>query len=374
MNRVCHITSGYLRDDSRIFIRQCGSLNKAGYQVVILTNDRLPDDIVNGIRIVSHCSVSNSRIKDIFFAKRYFLSKALEINADIYQLHGPELIPLGIALKKKGKFVFYDAHEDLPRDILEKDAIPKFLRPIISRLAEMYLKINLRKFDQIFSVTPHIVFNLEKHTKNISLITNFPLIEQNINFTEHDFINRDNVICYAGTVYKYSNQELIINAVNKINFASYRVAGYVSESHKKQLLNLDFSNKTIFLGKLNKLQLLDLFKSSIGGIVVYDYMRNLGYKTGSFGTNKIFEYMQAGLPIICTDFDLWKEIVEKHNCGICVQPNNQEQLENAINFLINNKEKAFEMGQNGKAAVLSEYNWYSQERLYLEIFQKYSNN
>ena len=42
--------------------------------------------------------------------------------------------------------------------------------------------------------------------------------------------------------------------------------------------------------------------------------------------------------------------------------------------LINNKEKAFEMGQNGKAAVLSEYNWYSQESLYLEIFQKYSAN
>ena len=297
MNRVCHITSGFLRDDSRIFIRQCGSLNKAGYQVVILTNDRLPEEIVNGIRIVSHCSFSNSRIKDIFFAKRYFLSKALEINADIYQLHGPELIPLGIALKKKGKFVFYDAHEDLPRDILEKDAIPSFFRPILSKLAEFYLQIQLKKFDEIFTVTPHFLKSLKIASKNVSLITNFPIISDSSNFSKQDYLKRDNVLCYAGTVYKYSNQEVIIDAINNIQNLTYQVAGYIDESHQKKLNELDSSKKAKFLGKLTKAKLQDLFNNSTIGIVIYDYMRNLGCKIGSFGTNKIFEYMsRSGLP------------------------------------------------------------------------------
>jgi len=372
--KVCHIISGFLRDDSRIFIRQCGSLINYGYKVNILTNDGGPNEILNNINIYSHDVFSKGRIYDILFAKKYFLNKALEIDADIYQLHGPELIPLGVTLKNHGKIVFYDAHEDLPRDILEKEAIPGFIRPILSKLAEFYLQIQLKKFDEIFTVTPHFLINLKKASKNVSLITNFPIISDSSNFSKQDYLKRDNVLCYAGTVYKYSNQEVVLNSINNIQNLTYQVAGYIDDSHKKKLNELDGSKNAKFLGKLTKAKLNDLFNNSTIGIVIYDYIRNLGYKIGSFGTNKIFEYMQAGLPIICTDFDLWKEIVEKHDCGICVQPNNQEQLENAIIFLINNKEKAFEMGQNGKAAVLSEYNWYSQERLYLEIFQKYSAN
>ena len=45
----------------------------------------------------------------------------------------------------------------------------------------------------------------------------------------------------------------------------------------------------------------------------------MGYKKGTLGNNKIFEYMYYGLPIICTDFDLWKEIIDKYKCGIYVK-------------------------------------------------------
>ena len=102
-----------------------------------------------------------------------------------------------------------------------------------------------------------------------------------------------------------------------------------------------------------------------------DYKLNLGYRRGTYAVNKIFEYMEAGLPIICTDYDLWKEIVDKYDCGICVEPNNAKQIEEAIQFLISNKEKAYQMGQNGRKAVLLEYNWNTQEKEYLRIFRKY---
>jgi len=84
--------------------------------------------------------------------------------------------------------------------------------------------------------------------------------------------------------------------------------------------------------------------------------------------------MEAGLPIICTDFDLWKEIIDKYNCGIYVQPNDIEGIKNAICYLINNKKEAYEMGQNGRKAVLLEYNWETQEKEYLKIFKKYNDH
>ena len=63
----------------------------------------------------------------------------------------------------------------------------------------------------------------------------------------------------------------------------------------------------------------------------------------------------------------YREIVEKYNCGICVDPHNSQQIKEAIQYLVENKEMAYQMGQNGRRAVLEEYNWESQAKLYIEV-------
>ncbi len=368
--KVCHVASGFLRDDARIFIRQCGTLVNNGYDVTLLVNDGLDESFVDKIHIISHGYRPKGRLFDILFAKKYFIDKALSINADIYQLHGPELIPLGLKLKKLGKIIYYDAHEDLPRDILDKDSIPKLIRPILSILASLYLKLTLNKFDHIFTVTPHIVDRLRNFNKKVTLITNYPIVKNYTDLTLEEYLNRKNIICYTGTVYKYSNQENIISIINENDFLYYHIVGFIDEKFKEKLIYLSVSNSRIsFIPKVSKFELNIILNSAIIGFVLYDYVRNLGFKTGSLGTNKLFEYMLAGLPIICTDFELWKEIIDKYNCGIYVQPNNKFELENAIKFLTCNKDKAFIMGQNGRNAILNEYNWKNEEIKYLKTFQ-----
>ena len=369
--KVCHVISGYYRNDPRIFQRQCKSLVNGGFEVCILTNDGQPNEVMEGIKLYATDKYWKNRIKVLLFANSQFIKKAIEINADIYQLHSPELLSLGLTLKKLGKIVIYDSHEDLPSHILEKEWIPLIVRKPISIFINFYMYIFLKNYNEIISPHQHVVEKLELINANTTLITNFAKVGSLINYDLSHYLNRENIICYSGTVYSSSNQEFILEAISNINNLKYQIAGFIDENYQEQLSERKGFKKLKFLGRIPYEELGDFYSKSLIGIVIMDYTLNLGHRRGTYAVNKIFEYMEAGLPIICTDYDLWKEIINKYDCGVCVEPNNAKQIEEAIKFLISNKEKAYQMGQNGRKAVLLEYNWITQEKEYLRIFEKY---
>lgn len=372
MTKICHVISGYFRNDARVFQRQCKSLHKAGFEICLLTNDGESEEILDGIKIFTCKTFWKNRFKVLLFARHQFYQKSIEIDADIYQMHSPELITLGLALKKLGKTVMYDAHEDLPRHILEKEWIPAFMRKTISRLVEGFMNKSLAKYDEIISPHTHVVKYLKGINKNVTLITNYPIISNSREFSVENYLGRDKIICYTGTVYEYSNQEAILDAMLYIPDIKYEIAGYIGEQHLQRLSVHKVFDRVKFRGRIPWSQMRNFYDRTIIGLVIYDYKYNLGYKLGSHATNKIFEYMEAGIPFISTDYILWKEITDKHDCGICVEPGNITQIKDAITFLLNNPKKAFEMGQNGRRAVIEEYNWSTQERVYVEIFKKYN--
>ena len=86
---------------------------------------------------------------------------------------------------------------------------------------------------------------------------------------------------------------------------------------------------------------------------------------------KFFEYMNAGIPIICSDFPVWKQFVEKYQCGIAVNPYNDEEIKKAIQFLRKNPQKAKEMGLNGQKAVRTELNWETQGEKLCDWYEKF---
>ena len=118
----------------------------------------------------------------------------------------------------------------------------------------------------------------------------------------------------------------------------------------------------------------EFLSSSMIGLSIYDYKKTLGTKWDHLQRTNFFEYMEAGLPIICTDFNMWRNLIEETNCGVCVEPNNKEELRKAILFLLSDKKTAYEMGQNGRLAVEKKYNWLSQEKKYNHLFNKILNS
>ena len=84
---------------------------------------------------------------------------------------------------------------------------------------------------------------------------------------------------------------------------------------------------------------------------------------------KLFEYMAAGIPVVASDFPLWRKIVEDAKAGMVVDPLNPQAIAAAVEQLISDTALAEEMGRNGRKAVEEQYNWNHEEKELLKIYQ-----
>ena len=132
--------------------------------------------------------------------------------------------------------------------------------------------------------------------------------------------------------------------------------------------------KVNYFGKLPKQEVNEkVYNHSDVGVALYHYSPLCKGKVGNMSNNKLFEYLLMGMPVICTDFDLWKEVVEKNKCGICVNPNDVNAIAEAITYIQEHPAEAYQMGLNGQKAALTKYNWDSQERILLSVYEKILN-
>jgi len=78
--------------------------------------------------------------------------------------------------------------------------------------------------------------------------------------------------------------------------------------------------------------------------------------TESYPT-KIFEYMALGIPVITSDFPLYRSVVEKHDCGYCVEPSDVGAVVERLKYLQEHPEEQTRLGENGKQAVQKHFSW-----------------
>jgi glycosyltransferase involved in cell wall biosynthesis len=367
--KICHLTSVHSRYDTRIFKKLCISLVNNKYDVYLIVADGNGNEIRNSVKIID-VGVEGGRLSRILVTRKKILEKSKELNCEIYHFHDPELLPIGLELRKIGFKVIFDSHEYLPGQILDKEYIPTFFRKLISYLVEKYFYINIKKLNAVISVTPHIIDKFKEMSGNAILITNYPILESdNTAFSKEEYIKRKNIVFYAGTIYETSQQWHIIKAIESIDNIKYSLVGTINDEYKNILNILPAWDKVELISFVPKIELDKIAMNTTIGLAIFDYIPNLGYKIGSLGVNKIFEYMLYGLPIICTDFILWKAIVQRYKCGIYVDSNDINSISRAIKHLIDNKEEAYEMGQNGRKAVFEEFNWNTQEKVLLQTYK-----
>ena len=104
--RVVHLTSAHGRYDTRIFLKMCSSLASYGYDMSLVVADGEGDEVKNGVTIFDVGPKPRGRLSRMTKTVNDVLKKAIYLNGDIYHLHDPELMPVGIKLKKLGKKVY----------------------------------------------------------------------------------------------------------------------------------------------------------------------------------------------------------------------------------------------------------------------------
>ena len=172
--KVCHVTSVHPSADVRIFWKECLSLAKR-YEVCLIASNT-EERYEQGVHIYN-VELPEGRFMRQLCLNRVF-QKMVEIDADVYHFHDPELMRLGVKMKKYGKKVIFDSHEDVPMQILCKEYLPGISKKPISKIYSCYERCLLKKYDALITVTPTIVERLSKINNNTFMITNYPVLTE----------------------------------------------------------------------------------------------------------------------------------------------------------------------------------------------------
>jgi len=363
--RIAHLTSVHPRYDTRIFIKMCSSLVAHGYEVSLVVADGLGDERKNGVRIVDVGAKKGGRLSRMTRTVRRVFERAKALDADLYHLHDPELISVGLKLKRLGKRVIFDSHEDVPKQLLGKPYLNPLLLRMLSGAFGVFERYTCPRFDGIIAATPFIRDKFLTINPLSVDINNFPMIGELD--AAMPWTDKRDEVCYVGNIAAIRGIREIVYACEYLHTsARLNLAGRFSEpAVEAEVKSYPGWGRVNELGFLDRAGVREVMGRSVAGLVtlhpVINYLDALPVK--------MFEYMAAGIPVIASNFPFWSEIVEGNDCGLCVDPLDPKAIAAAMDFMINNPKRARQMGENGKRAVLEKYNWGVEEAKLLAFYQ-----
>jgi len=362
MARVVHLTTVHGRYDVRIFHKQCRTLTRHGHDVTLVVQDGKGNEKIEGVNIIDLGNPHANRVRRILFSPWHVWQCIHSLPADIIHFHDPELLPVCLLLKTSRRLV-YDAHEDYPRLILGKHWIHPALRKISAHAFELFEYFATKRLDGIVCATPFIQHRFTQINPICINVNNFPIQDDASSKNLKERTSR--TICFPGTIKReYGINELLV-ALEMLQDVTLILCGpFESSAYKEELMAMPGWKFVDYRGIVTHEQVGRILADCLAGMVTL-----LPSRTNNDSLPiKMFEYMAAGLPVIASDFFLWKEIVEDTNCGICVNPANPEEIASAIKRVLQYPDLAKSMGQNGRTAVSQKYNWEFESRKLIRLY------
>jgi glycosyltransferase involved in cell wall biosynthesis len=364
--RVVHITSVHPADDVRILTKECRALADAGHEVLLVApHDR--DEVLDGIRIRAVPSAASRPERMTRTVWRCYQA-AMATGAAICHVHDPELLGVAILLKLRGRTVVYDAHEDVPRQVLSKPWIPRLARRPVALAVSALEWLASRWVDAVVAATPHIASHFPSG-KTVT-VQNFARLDELVLPDALPYQQRPRCVVYIGTIAGTRSAREMVQAVGHASAdaeATLILAGGFAEPELKQELEaLDGWRSAQFRGVQSRHQVAALLGQARVGLVLFYPSPNhiQAYPT------KLFEYMAAGVPVVTSDFPLWRSIVDAVHCGLLVDPLDAVAIARSVRWLLDHPREAEEMGERGRRAVAERYCWDLEARKLTALYSR----
>ncbi|WLR52859.1 glycosyltransferase family 4 protein [Bacillus tianshenii] len=363
--KVCVLSSVHPIFDVRIFHKEVKSLLKNGYEVsYIIQHEK--DENIDGVRVIA-LPRPKDRLNRITKLTWKCYRMAIKEDADVYHFHDPELIPIGILLRLKGKKVIYDIHENVAGQILNKKWLP--FRKLVSFLYRMFELTVCHLFYIILAEDSYNKLYKNFHKK--ITVKNFPDI--NLFPIPKKPFSKDYIV-YLGSVSEVRGIFIILEALailkeRNIHIQFKCIGNYTEECFKKieqQCERLGIQELVQFYGRLNAPDAYKIVEGAKLGLAVLKPIPNY---MESYPT-KIFEYMALKVPVITSNFPLYKKVINESRAGMTVEPNNVTEVASAIEQIVLNPQEAIQMGENGRNSVEEKYNWELESSKLIDLYKK----
>lgn len=397
--KISHLSSAHPRYDTRILIKECLSLEKIeNYEVSLVIADNLGDEILKNVSIYD-VGKDKGRIRRMFNNTKSVFQKAKELDSDIYHFHDPELIPVGLKLKKLGKKVIFDIHEDVEKQILAKPYHP-VLKKILSFTYRLYEKHTTKVFDYLITPTPIINTKFLSINPKTAQVTNYPILKELLNDTPWE--TRENSLCHIGSLAQSRGVKELIQSLQFSQIKLSLCGNFIPQALETEMKNLKAWNYVDFHGFISREEVKKVLSTSKIGLVTFiqspSYLEAIPVKMFEYmaagipviasdfplnrqlldnclnhyycSPNKMFEYLMAEIPVIVSNLHEMKKIVNEYKVGVVAEDNSVEGLKHAIeNAQMQNQKEMLKNIKNIKKI----YNWEVQEKILLKTYKEISS-
>jgi glycosyltransferase involved in cell wall biosynthesis len=131
---------------------------------------------------------------------------------------------------------------------------------------------------------------------------------------------------------------------------------------------LNLKERVVLKGWVNHESIGKILMMSDIGIIPHPKTRH----TNTTVPNKLFDYMAYKKPVLASDTEPVRRIVQSENCGLIYRHDSPQDFRDKLLQLIERKTREA-MGTNGRKAVERQYNWEADSKELLAAVQEFSS-
>ena len=366
---ICHISSVHAAGDPRVRLKEVRSVSYCYKYAYFVTGDmdaEYKEEEPKSLKVIKVYPGKKGRLVRIFVTAPRCIFKALRTKSDIYHIHDPELLLWAWILRLSGSAVVYDIHEDYVTSISQKSYIPEIFRSRVGQLFGFLEKLLSKSFFKVIAES----YYKERFPSAVPIL-NYPILKDLL--PVQAFSPDANSVIYTGNVTPDRGALLMAGFHQCSERYDVRFIGRCSpdlykEFSKDSLSQQKNSPQVEGVGHFVEFsQIIASYAQGnwLAGIAVFPDTEHYRGKE----LTKFFEYMAVGLPIIASNFPVWKKLIEDQGVGICVPPGDNEAVEKALDWLKEHPQEALAMSRRGKELARTKYSWESQAEKLIDFYQ-----